>query len=175
MKRDAFGTFLTIASLALAVLVVLLAVQNRGLKEDLAACQTGHGMPPDALKTGDMLGSVSVFDPDGNKTALDLSSGMHVLLVYSSTCPACEETLPTWNAWLENGTDPPTAGATTAPSPAALRLPVHLVDRGADDPLRRVYAVPCTIVVGPGGKVRAAVYGVPTEDDAETVRKAARG
>lgn len=185
MRGDRFGTFLAIASLALAVLVVLLAAQNRGLKKELAKCGAGPAMPADALDVGDTLGSIPVFDAGGNRSMIDVSAGVHVLLIYSSTCPACEQTLPTWNRWVEGGsldganvlairTDPPAAGATSAPSPAALRLPIHLADRSGDDPLRRMYAVPCTLVVGPGGKVRAAVYGVPTDDDAEKVQEALR-
>lgn len=183
MKPDRFGTFLAAASVALAVLVILLAVQNRGLKEDLSACRGSHSMPSDALAEGERLDPFPVFDPDGNPKILEFDSGTHVLLVYSSTCPACEETLPVWNAWLDAGafgravpravrTDPPSAGTPSAPSPAALRLPIHLVDRSGNNPLRRVYLVPCTLVVGPGGTVRLAIYGVPTEEDRERVREA---
>ncbi len=183
MKHDRFGSFLAVASLALAVLVVLLALQNRGLKEDLSACRAGHAMPSDALAEGETLDPVPVFDPDGNRIALEFGSGIHVLLIYSSTCPACEETLPVWNAWLDEGafggatlravrTDPPSAESPSAPSPAALRLPVHLADRSGANPLRRVYLVPCTLVVGPGGIVRLAIYGVPTEADRKRVQEA---
>jgi len=183
VKPDRFGTFLAVASVALAVLVVLLAVQNRGLKEDLSACRASHGVPSDALAEGETLAPVPVLDPDGNRTLLEFGSGTHVLLIYSSTCPACEETLPVWNAWLDAGTfgkatpravrtDPPAAGSPSAPSPAALRLPIHRVDRSGANPLRRVYLVPCTLVVGPGGTVRLALYGVPTEEDRERVREA---
>lgn len=183
MKQDRFGTFLAVASVALAVLVVLLAVQNRGLKEDLSACRASHASPSDALAEGDTLDPVPVFDPEGNRTLLEFASGTHVLLIYSSTCPACEETLPVWNAWLDGGafgratlravrTDPPSVESPSAQSPAALRLPVHLVDRTGANPLRRVYLVPCTLVVEPGGTVRLAIYGVPTEGDRERVREA---
>lgn len=183
MKQDRFGSFLAVASLALAALVVLLAVQNRGLKEDLSACRASHALPSDTLARGEVLDPVPVFDPDGKKTLLEFDSGTHVLLVYSSTCPACEETLPVWNAWLDEGafgratpravrTDPPSAESPSAQSPAALRLPVHLVDRSGANPLRRVYLVPCTLVVGPGGTVRLAIYGVPTDEDRERVREA---
>lgn len=183
MKQDRFGTFLAVASVALAVLVILLAVQNRGLKQDLSACRASHAMPSDALAEGETLDPVPVFDPDGSPKLLEFGSGTHVLLVYSSTCPACEETLPVWNAWLDAGTfggatpravrtDPPSADTPSAPSPAALRLPIHRVDRSGANPLRRVYLVPCTLVVGPGGIVRLAIYGVPTADDRERVREA---
>ncbi len=183
MKQDRFGGFLAVASVALAVLVVLLAFQNRRLKQDLSACRAGHAMPSDALAEGETLDPVPVFDPDGNRTVLEFDSGTHVLLIYSSTCPACEETLPVWNAWLEAGafggatpravrTDPPSADSPSAQSPAALRLPVHLADRSGANPLRRVYLVPCTLVVGAGGTVRLAIYGVPTDDDRKRVAEA---
>jgi hypothetical protein len=186
MSQDRFGSFLTLASVALAALVVLLAWQNRGLKEELAACLSSHAVPADSLGQGDVLSAVPVFDPDGKPASLDLVSGVHVLMIYSSTCPACEQTLPIWNDWLRSGalggatvlavrTDPPSAGATSAPSPAALLLPVYLADRSGVDPLRRIYAVPCTLVVGPGGVVRVAVYGVPTEEDAAGIRDALTG
>jgi thiol-disulfide isomerase/thioredoxin len=187
VTRDRFGGFLAFASVALAVLVVLLAVQNRGLKKDLSACRASHAgdsVPSDALAVGETLDRVPVFDPGGNPTLLEFDSGTHVLLIYSSTCPACEETLPLWNGWLDEGTfgtatvravrtDPPSAESPSEASPAALRLPVLLVDRSGANPLRRVYLVPCTLVVGPGGNVRLAIYGVPTEEDRERVREAA--
>ncbi len=182
MKSDRFGIFLVAASLALAALVVALSVQNRRLKSELAACEAGHGgVPADALSEGDVLPPIPVVGPDGEETTIAFDADRTVLLVFSSTCPACRETWPHWNriaAEAAEGarlfairTDAPRPEVPEA-GPAAHAVPIFVYRRGDDHPLKGVYAVPCAVVVSRGGKAESVVFGVPDARALETLRRA---
>ena len=100
--RDRFTLFLGFACAALAVLTLLLAWQNRSLKAQMSAA--ANAPLPGALKIGDTVGAFDVVDATGQKTHVSFDGqGETLLLVFSSTCGACRETIPVWNRLLADG------------------------------------------------------------------------
>jgi peroxiredoxin len=78
-----------------AVLVVLLAVQNRRLETELASLRSQLHLP----QVGDVLPSVRVPRLDGDSLTLGAGSGrVQVLFIFNTRCAYCVRTLPTWKA-----------------------------------------------------------------------------
>ena len=72
-RKDWYSIFLSVISLALAVLVVLLVLQNRDLKDKLrAAAQAG---PPGGLQAGETLPSFALADASGAPTQVPVGDG----------------------------------------------------------------------------------------------------
>jgi hypothetical protein len=101
-SRDRFTLFLGVACVVLAVLTLLLAWQNRGLKTRLAAAM--NAPPPGGLQIGDTVGPFGVLNAAGQETRVAFDGQADTLLfVFSSTCAACQETIPKWNRLLAKG------------------------------------------------------------------------
>jgi thiol-disulfide isomerase/thioredoxin len=183
-KKDAtFQAFLVIACVALSALVIALAWQNRTLKADLAAAHsraTQNAIPAGALKDGDRLEPFDLVAA-GTNTPLELgfdgTGEMTLLLVFSSTCPACQETFPGWNelvAALPRGTrvvgiqsDLASAGPV-----AAARFPVYGFEGARPATMDKIPFVPCTATIAADGTVSNVIFGVPTAEQRATVRAA---
>jgi len=178
-----FTNALAVACVALAVLVILLAVQNRSLKRELA--DTHGALDRPTLEVGDEVGALTVADDDGASYALDWSANSRsVVLVFTSTCPACAETLPTWDALagrlagrgnvrivgiqLDRGL--PSSGASAAIPQGAHPFPIYGIEREANRAfLDLVPYIPATIVVDATGTVREARFGVLDDDAVDAV------
>lgn len=170
-KTDPFTLFLSIACVALAALVLLLAKQNRDLKGALAQA----GSHPEEIKAGETLPPLTTVTDGGETRPLETPATTNVVLVFSSTCPACEQTLPIWKAMIEAGLgpgvqvtgvqtdrfkqpgDPPKALATPLP------FPVVGITRVPGEAMEKIPYIPAAIVTDAQRVVRYAWFGVPDE------------
>jgi hypothetical protein len=189
--RERFPLFLAVACTALAVLSVLLTVQNMSLKSKLAtAVAASNAPPPGALKAGDTLEAFDVLDATGQATHLEFGGPKKtLLLVFSSTCGACRETIPVWNRILADTpsiavnvvgiqTDfEPTAGSgesTTLPVPD-LRFPVFGFATPQGEPLSKFPLIPAAALVDAAGAVQAVWFGTPSKAQTSELRRALAG
>jgi len=180
-----FTVVLAVACLVLAALVIGLAIQNLGLKKELAASH-GDGLP--TLATGDVVAPLVLVDDGFRRYTLDWSSTSRtVLLVYTTTCPVCAETRPVWEAMAgrlaEDGgvrvvgieLDRPTEPGADAPATPALArpYPTYAIDYGPNEAfLQLVPYVPATVVIDAGGKVRDVHFGGLDDGAAEAIATA---
>lgn len=189
--RDRFPLFLGIACAALAVLTVLLTVQNLSLKSKLAAAAAAaNATPPGALKAGDTLDAFDVVDATGQSTHVDFGAQKTtLLLVFSSTCGACRETLPKWNRLLADAASTPVhvvgiqtdfqhaeaSGPSSTLSIPDLRFPVFGFAEAQGEPLTKFPMIPAAALVDASGSVKAVWFGVPNENQVSELRHALAG
>jgi hypothetical protein len=179
--RGRLNAFLSAACAILAALTLLLAWQNRSLKAELAAVLSAP--PPGALKAGDVVAPFDVVDTKGqtSRVAFD-GAGDTLLLVFSSTCGACRETLPLWNRLLAQGvpqtvhvvgiqTDFQQGAGEPLPVPD-LRFPVFGFAAMAGEPLSKFPSIPGAAVLDKRGAVKSVWFGVPTEAQLSELRRA---
>jgi thiol-disulfide isomerase/thioredoxin len=172
-EHRTFTWFLIAACLALAVVAILLAWQNRGLKAELAA--TAMKLPVEAMAEGDSLEPLALLDEAGDPVALDFGEeeARTLLLVFSPECPACEEILPIWSSVLQDVPDSVRVVGirlgtmTTAKTPMLAFQAYSLETSGL---VRRIPYVPATFLLSRHGLVEHASYGVLTARDAEALR-----
>ena len=175
-KRDWYQIFLSAISLALAVLVVLLVLENRNLKQKLS----GGGEPRGGLAVGEIVSPFSLADASGAAQQVSVGDGHpRLLLVFTSTCPNCTHAIPIWRDLLrENGGGMEVLGvqmdAGTAAAKPIETLPFPVYSPGSAPPefLSKVPWVPCTIVVDGAGKVETLFYGPPDGKNAADLRSA---
>jgi len=184
--RDRFTLFLGVACAALAVLTLLLAWQNRSLKAELGAAL--NAPPSGALKAGDRLHAFDLVDAAGNKTRVAFDGpGDTLLLVFSSTCGACTETIPLWNRLLADGpsstvhvvgiqTDFQIAAGADATVPIPnLRFPVFGSAEPRGEAMSRFPAIPAAALVDAKGTVKSVWFGVPSDSQVSELRRAIAG
>jgi hypothetical protein len=186
-KRNGFTMFLGVACAALAVLTLLLTRQNLTLKSRLAAASAAASAPPPgALKAGDTVAPFDVVDVSGNRSHVAFDGGETLLLVFSSTCGACRETVPMWNRLLAQpvaptvhvvglqtdfkASAPAEGGAPALPIPD-LRFPVFGAAEHDSPIMTKIPAIPAAAIVGPGGVVKAVWFGVPTDSQVSELRR----
>jgi peroxiredoxin len=177
-RRDPFTAVLLGACLVLSALVVLLAWQNWTLKRRVAELQATAA--PQGLAPGDRVAPFDVLDATGATRRVDFGDGFPrtLLLVFSSTCPACESNMPIWRELLSRPLSPSLrvvgiqtdAKEQASPDPA-LPFAVFRVDRSRRAPLDRIPYVPTTIVLDPRGQVIAAWSGVLGERERSEVAR----
>ncbi len=183
-RVDPFTAFLVLACLVLASLVVALTLQNRSLKAQLV--RAAIAAAPPQFKAGDVVSPFTVTADSGEEKAIAFGEGetKTVLLVFSSTCPACEDTLPAWTTLVR---DVPSArgvrvvgiqtdrleanAAAPAAMTAAYPFPVYGYRRKSPDPLAKVPFIPAAIVVDSKGVVVDARFGVPGETDLQALKR----
>ncbi len=186
--RRGFNLFLAAAATTLAVLVVLLALQNFQLKRRLAELTEAHipesELASSGLSPGDKLGAIVTLDEGGEAQPLEIRERT-LLLVFREDCPACERTLPLWEDLVSELGARPAARVlglrtdrgpgTSALHPAALHFPVLSVDRKRSPGLDQVPYVPTAILVGADGTVEGVWVGVPEDDQLRELRAALSG
>jgi len=176
-------TILVVACIALSALVVALAWQNRGLKADLAEAAraaTQHEMPADAVKDGDRLEPLDLLAAGSRaplKLVFDGTGGRTLLMVFSSTCPACRETLPIWNEIASElhgdvrvvaiQSDLAIAGPV-----AAARFPIYGFEGARPKTMDRIPFVPFTAIVAPDGSVSNVAFGMLSAEQGEKLKAA---
>jgi thiol-disulfide isomerase/thioredoxin len=184
-RTDWFTRFLLVACTLLALLVVLLTVQNLRLKSDLARA---HGAsPPEGFEPGDPFGEVALIDEAGEPVSFDFApgDGRTLVLVFTATCPACRQTMPIWKQLLGDASFPGVrivglqldlhadgGSASVALEDPLLPFPVYGVERGRSDALAKVPVIPTTLLLDAGGVVRHVWFGVPSDDDQQRLRAA---
>jgi len=189
--RERFPLFLAVVCAALATLTVLLTVQNMSLKSKLAAAAAlANALPPGALKAGDTLAPFDVLDATGQSARVEFGGQkMTLLLVFSSTCGACSETIPVWNRLLADTpsttvkvvgiqTDLQEPGGPgegkTLPIPD-LRFPVYGFANPRGEPVSKFPMIPAAALVDAAGAVKAVWFGTPTKAQASELRDAIAG
>jgi thiol-disulfide isomerase/thioredoxin len=164
-----FSIFLMIACVALAVLVLLLAQQNRKLKSQLSTLLEPQ-MPAGALQEGDTLAPLALLDEGGNHLLLDFEGlgERTLLLFFSPDCPACRETVPVWSALLQE--NPPRirvagirlgAGVEDAPN---LPFTVYTPEDAGQALAGKIPFVPATMILDDRGTIEQAWYGMLDEE-----------
>jgi thiol-disulfide isomerase/thioredoxin len=184
--RDRFTLFLGVACAALAILTLLLAWQNRSLKSQLAAAASAP--PAGGLKVGDTLHAFDVVDAAGTKTPVTFDGqGETLLLVFSSTCGACRETIPVWNRLLADGvpsnvhvvgiqTDFQNAAHADATLPIPdLRFPVFGSAEPRGEAMSKFPAIPAAAIIDGKGAVKSVWFGVPSDSQVAELRRALAG
>jgi thiol-disulfide isomerase/thioredoxin len=188
---DRFPVFLLVACVALAALSILLTIQNVGLKAKIAAASAAANAPqPNSLKAGETLAPFDVVDAAGRPSHIEFGGEKKtLLLVFSSTCGACRQTLPVWNRLLAEG---PPAGVKVVglqldfqqaeesnPNSALavpdLRFPVYGTAKPQGEPLSKFPLIPAAALLGEGGAVKAVWFGTPTESQVSELRLALAG
>ena len=183
-KVDWFTAFLVVACCALAALVIALTVRNRSLTQQLA--HMAEASAPPQFKKGDVVTPFPVVADSGASETIAFGGGESktLLLVFSSTCPACKQTIPEWTDLLR--TTPPAQSVrvigvqtdkldANAAAPgevtAAYPFPVYGYKRPNPDPLAKVPFIPAAIVVDTHGVVLDAWFGVPRPDDVAALKR----
>ena len=170
----AFHVFLMVACVALAVMALMLALQNRRLKQELSRPATPQ-MPPDALKVGDTFPPLALLDEEGNPVSVPFGGGQRTLLLFfSARCPACRQTFPVWGTLLQ---DLP-AGARvygvrigpSAPDMPPLPFPQHTQEDGGKSLKGKIPFVPATVLLDGSGTVERIWFGVPDEKERQELR-----
>lgn len=168
-RRDSLTHVLLVGCVALAVCVIALAWQNLALKRRLASPAHAQDDLP-KLAAGDVVGPFDLWSPTGEsvKVAFDGAEDRTLLLVFSSTCPACERNMPAWHELLSGQrssgvrvlgiqTD---LAAGAQPHAAGPPCPIYSVGQRAGPPFDRLPYVPATVVLDRQGRVRRAWFGI---------------
>ncbi|MFQ5745160.1 MAG: TlpA family protein disulfide reductase [Acidobacteriota bacterium] len=176
----ASSTMMLLAAGAVGFLIWSLADQNRDLKRALAqgldSAQAAHSM-----SAGDRIPSIRTVDLEGiDHNLSEITEAGGVVAFFTTSCPYCEETLPSWSelhsdlaardiafvALSLQDSDRTREYATSH----TIHWPVwSLVDRTQAAALA-VTRVPTTALVAPGGLIIELLAGVLGRDDIETIR-----
>lgn len=92
--KNLYTFFLHVAVIALAVQVIILAKQNRELKNPL------QNLRGEQLKEGDMFSLQNLNYAEAG-VQLDTTSRAQLIFVMTTTCPFCKESIPDWNKLTE--------------------------------------------------------------------------
>ncbi|GEM_PF-1476991 len=194
-KLDPFTLFLTVACLALVVLVLLLARQNVRLKKELGSFTAGGA--EEVHLEGEVFPALTLFDAGGTDQVVDFGGGeagkQTLLLIFSSQCPACVQTIPLWEevfAGLGNrpedepGPVQVLAIQTDMPDPqepegeaggmltAAMPFQVFgFRDPATSKELARVPYIPAALLLDSGGTVVRTWIGVPDDTAQDELRR----
>ncbi len=179
-RHDPLTIVLLVGCVALAACVILLAWQNLSLKRQLAAGPHA-GVDPDALAAGEFIEPFEVVTAAGESVRVSFDEGQQrtLLLVFSSTCPACESNMPIWNELLA-GERPASVrvlgfqtdlAAGTTPHDGGPPCPIYAVGPRARPPFNRLPYVPATVVVDHEGRVRSVWFGVLGADQQAELRR----
>lgn len=169
-KTDGYQVFLHLALLGLAALVVMLGLENAGLRSASAPS------PSVGPAIGEMLRPINALDLEGRDVRLvfDGKERETMLLVLTTTCAACQANLPNWLELVERhdegldfvGLSLDTVEATRSYAEAR-DLPFEVfvaADPAAFKTRYEIAGVPETIHTGRDGRVRGAWLGVLPED-----------
>lgn len=174
-RRDPMTLVLVVACLVLSGLVVVLAWQNWSMKRQLSSASHRPELPPDALKPGDRLDPFEVVDAAGAPVRIDFgdASPKTLLLVFSTTCPACKTNMPNWNELLGQPLpqDWRVVAIQTDQGTHSTPLPfsVYSADRDHAALLDKVPFIPATVLVGSNGEVLSTWFGVLSDGDRATL------
>jgi peroxiredoxin len=151
------------------LLILLLARENRRLEERLVrAALAAVGGP----EIDDLLPEVPVTELDGIEAVLafDGQARETVLLVFTTTCPACQKNLEPWRdlhrrfgdryRFVAVGLDPPEETRRFAEQHDLPYRVVVPADRSAFQRAYGIESVPQTLVVGADGRVKDVQPGV---------------
>ena len=176
-KTGFYGPFLHASLLGLAVVVLLLVDENRRLER---AAQASRG---EAVQAGDLLPALTVHDLEGNATELTFEGGDResLLLVFTTSCPACKENLPHWRQLWDRHADryrivgvaiDDLDSTRTYVAEHEMPFPVYVPESPREVPRRYgITGVPQTLHLGTDGRVKQSRLGVMNEDFAERLAR----
>jgi len=157
----AYAVFLHVTLAVLAVLVVLLALENRRLEASIPR--------PPILAPGEMVPDVGVISLEGSPQKLSFPEDRETfLLVFTTTCPNCADTWPIWKSlhkrftdrrFVAIGLDDPAAVSEYAQK---LDVDFDIVTLSDTDEFKRLFkvvGVPLTILVGKDQTVKRIELG----------------
>lgn len=166
-RKNLYSTFLHLAVFVLAFEVVILARQNRELKQNSTS-------PVGSIQTGDIF-SFDGLEPLHIGASLEKSS-KQLLFLFTTTCNFCKENLEMWRLIFEQAKtkDISIAGISLHPQDKTeayiqengLEYPVYFAHDGKKfEKTNRLRGVPSTIILDTTGKVENVWVGVLTESD----------
>lgn len=182
--RSARGAtlFLVLASAGLAALVVVLGLQNRGLKRALAQERAAAHAPPSGraprFQPGDRWPDFALLDGGGLRVPVAFDGGSDTLLLFhAEACTVCPQAFAKWEELAPLFAD---AGArvlavqldrtpATEPGFGPPGLASHALADVGTVPLDKLSAVPLTLLLDGRGVVRHAHYGTLTLPDMEAL------
>lgn len=151
-----------------SILIVALARENVDLKAQLT--------PIEAIMTGERAEPISIRNLDGGDAVLSFAEAEKdsLLLVFTTTCPACRQNQAAWRTLYENNKDRfriigiglEDMGVTAAYQEAQ-ELPFPVVLPSDYDRFAKEYGIvqiPFTVHIGRGGKVVDSWIGVLPEE-----------
>lgn len=94
-KRNLYSGFLHLAIVALATQVVILANQNKELKNLITGDQK------ESLQTNDQM-LLGRIEPINTTLIADTSSRDQLLFIFTTSCPFCRQSLPVWDSIVKN-------------------------------------------------------------------------
>lgn len=162
-------TFLLVTLAGAAALVVVLARQNRTLRDELATLGRQASLP----RVGLYVPTFQTATLDGRSVTIGKAApgSRQVLFVFNTTCGFCLETLPSWTAIVtelrESADRVSVYGISLDPETEtreyvtehALSFPVLLFPEGKLERLYRVGGVPLTLVLDHEGRILYAKPG----------------
>jgi len=180
--RGFFTFFVVIVCVGLAVEVVLLVRTNRKLRTQLAEVTSLVEQPPPEIQPGERFELPALVSEDGDEVTVEFGDDQPrtLVLIYSSSCRACVETIPVWNTIMPSAQSaslrvvPILLGiedslpATETP----LAAPVYTLSSAEETFARTVLKVPTTILLDAHGVVEQAWIGYMTDEKALALREA---
>ncbi|MDA8021100.1 MAG: TlpA family protein disulfide reductase [Thermoanaerobaculia bacterium] len=180
MRVDVYSLVLHVALIGLCVVTVLLAGENRRLKQQLAP-------PANGPAVGESVEPIRWLPLDGDETTLDFaSSGRDSLLfVFTTDCPACRETQSSWRDLHSNLAPAVDVVGISLSGPAETRsyrddlgLSYRVgvpVEQQALVRALSISGVPVTLRVGPDGRIVGSWSGTLSAVQVSEVAAAGRG
>ena len=159
--------------LTACVLILLLARENKQLEERLYQASLAAAGGPEI---SEQLSDFAVTELDGDDSTLALAGleQENVVLVFTTTCPACQKNVEPWRDLHQRlGDDYRFTAVSLDPLAAThqfadeYELPFRVVipqDRSAFQEALNIKKVPQTLVVGMDGRVKVVQPGVLSED-----------
>lgn len=159
-----YSIVLHVLLVGLSVEVLYLVKQNRDLRQQIEDSR------PARIAEGDELQPVPAVDLEGNSERLDYGGDRDSLLfVFTTTCPICTETQPTWKRIHAELRDRYDITGVTVSDPEAVRqyvqehdlsYPIVIPeDRPGFPKAYKIPGVPTTVRVAPDGTVRQVWVG----------------
>lgn len=159
-----YSVVLHVLLVGLSIEVLYLVKQNRDLRQRIEESQ------PERIAEGDRLEPVPAVDLQGRPARLEFADARDTLLyVFTTTCPICTETQPTWKTLYEELGDRYDVVGVTVSDPEAVRqyarehdlsYPILIPqDRKGFPKAYKIPGVPTTVRVAPDGTVRQVWVG----------------
>lgn len=175
-----FTIFLVIACVALSVEVMLLVRKNRNLEESLSRAPATTQIA--TVEPGDVFEPLVLMDESGEEMTVEFGDGQakSLMLVFTMACSACETTFPVWSEIVPVEDTPRLRviairldgeGALDEASVDLLPFPVHSADVPDTSSLRKISAVPATILLDAYGVVEKVWSGALSREDADALRE----
>lgn len=179
MRTKLYPIFLHVALIALAATTLAVVHENRRLVELSAPAEP-------LLEVGSSVEAIAVYGLDGlpRNLAWDATGANRLLLVFTTSCPACKQNQEAWRALhLDIGADVEVVGISLSSAEATLAyrddhdLPFDVVvaaDREAFAAAYEIQVVPFTVLLGRDGRVDGVWQGVLSTDQQTEVTSSIR-